>query len=207
MQRIVSRPVPFISTALVCALVGCSKRTPQAPRVETYAVGIREPATVPADEVKIPEDRTVIGICVGEHCRAYLLDAFKPHGVRIDSGRVVENADELGKHVVNDVLGGIPITVTHCDLSGCCRVFTADGEASLDVAVTGLQDGHMELSLLRERFLQESPDAPLSDYAFQLATWEEWREMHPDSDLYLGEIPNVDPAKAGRQNRGQVLTQ
>src|SRR5438105_7303951 len=70
--------------------------------------GIDRPAAVPADEADLDANTEVIGVVVGGKARAYVLAALR--------GPM--------HHVVNDVLGADPVTVTYSDRADCVRVFT-----------------------------------------------------------------------------------
>ena len=108
-----------------------------------------------------------------------------PRGFRYDTATPSQLA-RFGNHVVNDLIDRVPITVTHCEINSCTRVFSGKTSESLDVAVGGVRDGGMELVLDHERFLQHAPESPLADYPFEVMTWERWRFLHPGSDIYVG---------------------
>ena len=61
-------------------------------------------------------DQPVIGVTAGGRHRAYLVRALS-----------------LGakSHIVNDVVGGVPVSVTYCDIYTCTRLFI---EASAPLA-------------------------------------------------------------------------
>jgi hypothetical protein len=184
------RIVCFGLTTLLPILLSCTKKTPDFPTIEVYALGVREPKTISIEDANIPDHKTVIGVRVGTKSRAYLVDALKPNGLLYRPDVRTDQSKEYGKHVVNDLVGGRPITVTHCDINGCSRVFVGEGTDALDIAVAGAEDGQMQLSLLREKFPQNSVKAPLADYPFEVATWEEWKSSNPETDIYIGEVPN-----------------
>lgn len=156
--------------------------------VKTYAVGVREPDTISAADARIPADKMVIGVSVGNTHRAYLIEAFEmPRDFHIKTATSSET-QKLGRHVVNDLVDGVPISVTYCDDTSCCRVFTGDGDESLDLAVSGWREEQMELLLSRERFLHSDADAPLEDYPFEITTWGHWKSDHPETDVYVGSV-------------------
>jgi len=168
------------------ALTVASSCTKSEITVQTYAVGVREPNTISATDARIPADKMVIGVSVGNTHRAYLIDAFRmPREFHIKTATAAET-QELGRHIVNDLINGVPISVTHCDDSSCSRVFAGDGNESLDLAVGGWRDGQMDLLLSRECFLQNATDTPLEDYPFEIATWGRWKSDHPETDIYIG---------------------
>jgi len=180
-----------ILVVAVTLLIGCTNSDDsKVPNIKRYyAPGVREPETVAAGQVVLQGDEMVIGVSVGNRHRAYLVAALVPPSEFLErfgyskSGQVL-----LGRHVVNDLIAAVPITVTHCDVDGCMRVFTAGGTASLDLAINGQIDGHMELILYRDRFLQSAENTPLDDFPFVHVTWNEWKADHPDTDLYSGHI-------------------
>jgi Protein of unknown function (DUF3179) len=163
----------------------------KGPRLPVPDYGaVRTPATVPAAAADLKPTEPIIGVVFRGRARAYRLNAL------------------IGlppRHVVNDLLGGGPLTVTACDLGQCIKVFTADGSEPLDVHVGGYQEG-LALNLNGQLFSQstglsldpERPgEIPLTPVKFEGMTWEKWRAAHPDTDVYVGE-PNPGTASAGR---------
>jgi Protein of unknown function (DUF3179) len=143
--------------------------------------GVALPAVVPAAAAELADDEPVIGVVVRGKPRAYRVKAL---------------ASSTG-HVVNDLLAGAPVTVTHCDRTGCTRVFGGDGTEALAVMTGGYSGG----LLLRVggRFYHQVDGRPLDDPAgaalpyqaveFRQVPWKEWRAAHPDTDVYVGEPP------------------
>ena len=155
----------------------------------------QSPRPIAAFAAPLPEEAPVIGVVAGECARAYSLDAFK----------------DVEDHVLNDVLGGWPLTVTYCPQNGCARVFTSSrGSEPLDIAVGGWvgQPGPEpdvgSVMLLRigfERYFQDTGESlgGTGEFPFQQSepektTWGKWRSRHPETDV-------VVPA-AEKQNRG-----
>ena len=143
--------------------------------------GIDRPDVVAADKAGLADDEPVIGVVSNGKPRAYRVAAFI--GVT--------------RHVVNDVVAGRPVTVTYCDKNDCARAFTGDkaGEP-LEVALGGLA-GDMLLRGPDGNFFWQ-PTGRLADpergdvQAFDLmpitrTTWQEWREAHPTTDVYVGQ--------------------
>ena len=142
---------------------------------------------VPLDDPRVSPDDQVVGVSVGGKHRAYALKAFAA----------------VGRHVVNDLFGSGPVTVSHCPRTQCTRVFfNPKGRERLQVAVGGFYGSEgKEALLLRvgmQRYHQETGNGvksgspfpyQLTDY--KLTTWREWRRRHPDSDIYAG--PPVAP--------------
>ena len=75
---------------------------------ETDSEPIRLPPTIPASEAKLRPDEKVVGVEIGGKARAYRLEAL---------------GDPTG-HLVNDLVGGIPISVAYCDLTDCLKVYS-----------------------------------------------------------------------------------
>src|SRR4051812_31233538 len=68
---------------------------------------ISRPRVVGAKGSNLPPDATVVGIEVGGNARAYGVGAFQhPRG-----------------QLVNDLIGGVPVSVAYCNLSDCLRVY------------------------------------------------------------------------------------
>ena len=142
------------------------------------ARGIDRPSTVPAAGTPLPDDEPVVGVVAAGTARAYRLGGM----------------DTPARHVVNDVLGGRPVTVTYCNRTGCARVLTGSGGGPLGVGVGGYLDG-LVLTLGGRFYRQDdlsavadgpAPACPLADLGFERTTWGAWRRAHPDTDLYLG---------------------
>jgi hypothetical protein len=153
--------------------------------------GIRHPAALPASEVPaLADDEPVVGVSVSAHHRAYLIRAL---------------AKDALSHIVNDVLNGIPLSVTHCNLHACTRAFTggSPGEA-LDISQGGLKAGSMVLRSGGHCYRQDScepleadsPSFPYQSHPADVTTWGAWRLRYPDTDVYLGEVPVVPETAA-----------
>jgi hypothetical protein len=148
--------------------------------------GIRQPATFPPDSARLPDDAPVVGVSAGGKTRAYLVAAFSP----LPGG-------QFSPHVVNDLLGDTPVTVTHCDRTGCTRVFTdADARQPPEIDVGGWfggEGGSLLLLVGGVRYRQDTTQPltgiarfPYADAHFERTTWKRWRNAHPDTDVYLG---------------------
>jgi hypothetical protein len=141
--------------------------------------GITRPATVKAAAAGLADDEPVVGVVVRGHARAYRVKALAT----------------ITGHVVNDLLAGAPVTVTHCDLVGCTRVFTSDSGEPLPV-MTGGRDADGLLLKVGDRFYHQATGRPLSDptggplpyrvIEFRETSWREWRTAHPATDVYVG---------------------
>ncbi len=152
-------------------------------------MGIRNPVTCPADRVDLPDDAVVMGVVVRDKARAYLLDALSiPVGTVVTQGVDDEGMRLLARHVVNDRLNGIPISVTFCDDLSCKQVFTANQKEALELRVGGARGDKMLLRYRDATFEQDAEATPLDRYPFVKATWFEWRTKHPQTDIYLGHL-------------------
>ncbi len=162
--------------------------------------GIQEPRTQPAAEAKVPDDEQVIGISSAGKHRAYLVSAF----------------GGTYRHVVNDRLGDVPITITYCDRTQCTTVFTSDNRgAPLHLALGGFEKGRMLLRINGGYYYQDSAkpiadgfeDFPYPTHPFTKTTWKLWRQAHPDTDIYVGvsadERSGQENARAVSVNRSQ----
>jgi hypothetical protein len=150
-----------------------------------YFAGINVPSTLSKTEANIPDDSEVIGVCADGKTRAYVVAAmaFGPKGP--------------SNHVVNDLIGRRPVTVTYCDISHCSRVFTNEEMGTpLNVGVGGLCEDGMLLAfdggVFSQRTKQEcdagSGAFPLAEWPYERTSWKSWREAHPDTDVYIGEL-------------------
>ncbi len=186
------QPVKWISWIAILALilsVSCTKSPtipsppPDAPKQTAFSLGVREPETLSVQEVALEDDELVIGVSAGDKHRAYLVKAMTtpPELVSMPTS-------ELGHRIVNDLLGGVPITVTYCEETKSCRVLTSSGTKSLDLAVSGLLDEGMVVLLNGRQYPQMDPQLPLKDYMFQLTTWKKWKSEHPQTDIYIGTL-------------------
>ena len=143
--------------------------------------GLRNPPTFPAAQSKIADVDEVIGVVANGKPRAYWLKAlsYPPW------------------HIVNDVVGGVPVSVTYCDRTNCTRVYT-NGPSSTPLAVDlgGLYGKEMVVKIGGVLYFQESGQPfdpgqggsplPFADHAWERTTWKEWRNRHPDTDLFVG---------------------
>lgn len=170
-------------------------RANRAPDLEWDAPIVCQPSTVPTEKAALDDDTPVIGVLAKGHARAYLLEAF-----------------ERGpsSHIVNDVLGGVPVSVTHCDISGCTRVFTgATPGRPLALSVAGRRDARLVLKFDRHLYRQETVEPldqgaapfPYRPYPMDLTAWGVWRQAHPKTDVYMGSVDEPTPAEAGGPSR------
>jgi hypothetical protein len=144
------------------------------------------PPTVPAERAALADDEPVIGVVAGGRARAYRVGALVG----------------VPNQVVNDVLGGEPVTVTRCDQTGQSRVFTGDGSEPLAVMTGGFADGllikvgdwsyhHRDLRPFTEA---AGPPFPYREVPFRETAWRDWRTAHPNTDAYVGDLVPVPQA-------------
>jgi hypothetical protein len=161
-------------------------------RTAERAVNLRDyplpspPLVIEAEEAILAEQTPVIGVLAGDCPRAYAITAF----------------DGVENHVINDVICGVPITLTHCPGSRCTRVFTSsETNDSLPVAVGGWfgtpgedpsVDSVMILRVGEDHYLQNNGESvgggeefPYPVAEFDETTWGEWRRAHPDTDVVV----------------------
>jgi hypothetical protein len=121
----------------------------------------------------------VIGVTVRGRHRAYLLGAL---------------ARGPAFHVVNDRVGGRPLTVAYCDIHDCVQVLAGEGEARLEVRVAGKDGKSMFLAVGGHHYREDTlepleagaPPFPYRRYAWERTTWGAWKQAHPDTDICLG---------------------
>lgn len=160
-------------------------------RFEFYSAGLKTPPTRPADQSALKDKEQVIGIEAGGKARAYPL----------------RRMNGTTRHIINDVVGGVAVTVTYCDITGCARAFNGGVRLSpLDVSQAGLLDGRMVVKVGGVSYLQETgevvaPDRgrdpvpfPYPTFPLVLTTWGEWKARHADTDVSEGHDP-VEPAR------------
>jgi hypothetical protein len=143
--------------------------------------GLRNPQTLPATISKLADADEVIGIVVKGKPRAYWLKALK----------------YPPWHIVNDVVVGVPVSVTYCDRTNCTQVYTDPQSSSpLDVNLGGLYGKEMVLEIGGVLYFQQTgkpfaPDQsrsarPYNDHPWERTTWKDWRQRHPETDVFIG---------------------
>lgn len=133
----------------------------------------------------------VIGLDLGGERRAYPLRVLNWH------------------EVVNDVVGGVPVAVTYSPQGDAAAVFRRDpGGETLEFGVSGLlYQANLVFHDRREENTRESlwcqllgraiagplAGRPLEWLPFELTTWADWRERHPDT-LVIDPDPDLKKA-------------
>lgn len=162
--------------------------------------GIKNPNVFPGNDVDQRVDvEEVIGIVVGDRARAYLVEAFEVGSQGSESSFTQENAQILERHVVNDVVGDLPVSITYCDKTLCKDVFTAPGETPLKLSVAGWSGQAMALRYNDVVFAQSETNPPLGRLPFQATTWGEWKKLYPQTDIYLGRLARGYTSRAGSE--------
>jgi hypothetical protein len=133
--------------------------------------GIKQPPTKPADQVALDPDAEVIGVSVGDTHRAYVSAAMSSQET----------------HVINDVVGGAPVTVAFCDRTRCARAFTSrERTEPLDVQLGGWSGEQLWLLIDGRMLPLSSDEIPLERMTIEKCTWGEWKVNHPDTDVFVG---------------------
>ena len=144
--------------------------------------GLQQPQTLPAVAAKIADGDEVIGVVVNGKPRAYWLKALK----------------YPPWHIVNDVVVGVPVSVTYCDRTDCTRLYTSSQSSTpLDVNLAGLYGHEMVVKVGGVLYFQETgkpfeagagaTSLPYADYPWERTTWKEWRRLHPETDVFIGQ--------------------
>lgn len=148
------------------------------------ADGINDPEILPAAETSFAEASPVVGVSVGERHRAYLFMALQ--GVRPDG--------TVGS-IVNDIIDGTPVTLTHDNDGPRLRVFAAaKGSRRIRLRLAGMGGGGiMRVTFDNETYYtQMAKDLPLKEIPFETTTWSKWKAQHPGSDIFVGEFISGD---------------
>ena len=134
----------------------------------------------------------MIGVEVGGKARAYRFAAF----------------ESKSGHLVNDLVGGVPVSVAYCDLTECLRVYSDPrGSEPLDLNVAGVLNDEMIMRHGGRMYFHKSGkevepgnDSPTLPYPLitpTVTTWKEWTTRHPDTRVYIGKREDV--SKGERQ--------
>jgi hypothetical protein len=173
--------VPFFAADRSVPSAPATSPPPAEYRMLTYP-GARKPPAVPAIASGLGDAEQVVGVIVHGRPRAYALKAL---------GGLPQN------HVVNDLVGGTPVTVTYCDIDRCVKAFTGPGSDPLDVNVGGYHNDEMVIRFRGGAYGQKSGTSvlpndpgrlPLEPADYQLTTWKKWLDAHPDTDVVV-DIP------------------
>lgn len=122
------------------------------------------------------DDETVVGLLIDGRPYAFPLELM----------------GQVDQHLIGFSLNQKDVLVSHCNISGCTRVFQSDQvkkePGPRDLSIFGLQlDGKMVLSLDGVRYTQDSHEIPLEDASFEITQLCDWQSQYPDSLLYCGD--------------------
>jgi hypothetical protein len=144
-------------------------------------------AVLAATEAPLRDGDLVLGVVVNGRARAYDINSLW-----------------LAQHeVLNDELGGEAIAATWCPIAHTGAVYSRlRGDEELELGAIGLDRGALVMydSQTRSWWSQVTGEAVRGELAGEqlqqlpsnIATWSQWRERHPDTDVY------VDPAVRNR---------
>lgn len=153
---------------------------PEVPFTRRIAMeGLSRPPATPAESARLAEDEEVIGVVVDGAARAYRLKAL----------------EYPPWHIVNDLVGGSPVTVAYCDLSGCVRVYGGPGDAPLGVSQAGLVDREMVVTVAGVDYVHrtgrplgrdgDTATFPYPNRPWTRTTWGAWKRAHPGTDVFI----------------------
>lgn len=183
-------------------LLGCGEPRKPTPPGSTTTLpispmnlpGIQTPPVVAASKAGLPDDAPVVGVLVAGQARAYSLRALS----------------RMDQHVVNDLVGSVPVSVTYCDTADCLRVFSvAQPGKAIELDLGGRYTDGLMLRYQGQRYDQKTGKAlgqgeplPLTAYPHERTTWKAWREKHPGTQVYVGEegpirFPGQGPSPTG----------
>lgn len=141
--------------------------------------GIQKPPLIAAAKAELAADHEIIGVLAEGRQRAYS----------------VKGMSGMTQHVVNDLIGQTPVTVTYCVRTDYVQVFTANTLGKpLDVWTLGWA-GELLLRSDNETFSQKtgyykalakSDQQPFPNLPFVRMKWNEWLALYPNSEVYLG---------------------
>jgi hypothetical protein len=153
------------------------------------------PPVVAAEAAGLDDAEKVIGVVVNGAARAYRLDALR----------------DPRHHIVNDLVGGAPVSVAYCDQTDCIRTYTGPGAEPLRVRIAGLRDCGLVVKLdgvyydhRSGRVVEGPPGAsplPHDRVPWTRTTWGAWRREHPATDISVGSAAVTTPVEPGRPAR------
>jgi hypothetical protein len=105
--------------------------------------------------------------------------------------------DDPSGHLVNDLIGGVPVSVAYSNLSRCVKVYTdPNGSQPLDAMVTGLLNQQMVIQLGGHVYFHDTgmpvepaknpPPIPYPLLTPIVTTWKAWMDLHPQSEIFVG---------------------
>lgn len=158
------------------------KHNPHAWWLDNPARPTENPPIIAGSQAKIQPTDWVIGVEVRGRPRAYRVDAL----------------DDPSGHLVNDMIGGVAVSVAYCNVTRTARVYT-DPKASqpLDAEVLGLLNREeMVIRLGGHLYAHRSgqpvepakspPPIPYQILTPTLTTWQAWLKRYPQTDVFVG---------------------
>jgi len=149
------------------------------PDIPAFLPPIMQPETFSIEdaieEAGLKDDDIMVAVQVGDQHRAYLLSDFF----------------QTGSHVVNDLIDGVPVSITYCNQTDCLRVFTdAQSDQPLDLFTAAWMNDKMMLGVgVKETIYEhDDPKIPYADYKSQRIAFEKWCELHPEGRVYVGNV-------------------
>jgi hypothetical protein len=162
--------------AAEAALYGTGQGKSVAPLPPGVVPGVTLPHIQKGAGAILSAQQQVVGVVVDGRARAYSMRALS----------------FISQHVVNDLVGSVPVTVTYCGISDCLRVFTAEQREPLAVHGAGfdnglrLMHGDKTYSQATGRAYQDGTMLPLRPLPFERMSWTEWQRLHPKTDVFIG---------------------
>ena len=157
--------------------------------------GVVQPLVVDPLNVPWKNEDEVVGVTVNGQSRAYLVEALS----RPDY------------HIINDLIGLVPVSITYCNINRCAPAFTQEGaKRRLDIAIGG-QHNLRELLLFVDgaRFHQDnlkpyepghgSASFPYQHLPLTVTTWGKWKTLHPDT---RASMPRQGPSRQRPRTHG-----
>jgi hypothetical protein len=175
-QEVVKAPGPEMSPSQRKAPAAAQRKSMPTLARQLDLAGVSEPEFLAAEDADLADSDAVIGLIVDGEPRAYLQKAL---------------AGVPNKHVVTDHTEAGEITVTHCDLAECTRVFVERDEGKGGrIRVGGLRpDQTLELLIDGRRYSLSDPKIPLEEFPFTETSWGQWLASYPDTTVYVGQTP------------------
>jgi hypothetical protein len=135
--------------------------------------GVLNPELVSAEKAELRDDEIVIGVVAFGESRAYLRSAFDRRPER---------------HIVNDKIGSVPVSLVHCDQTRRTRVLTSGKpDVAVEIRCGGWLASQEMALLVKDRvFGHTSQDLPFQDMPFVVTTWKKWLAAQPATKVYVG---------------------
>src|SRR5262249_319897 len=95
--------------------------------------------------------------------------------------------------VINDVIAGVPVSITYNHLQSRVRIFTTSekSDTPLDIGIRGWKDGVLFIAVDGKVVAQDSDEISSESMEAGLRTWKDWKAAHPASEIYSGHAPDA----------------